>query len=121
MPTTKRRKQRVLKPERIWNRLSRGLSTYCLTNNIATRRILESYTARVYLIKRYKSTEDPQLARDVDGFRQSLLKTSAEARMKQPNFDDPYLKHHTQYCASVCPLDELYFDILRWRDEAFPS
>ena len=46
--------------------------------------------------------------------------TTAAARMANPCFDNPQIPHHTQYCESVCPLDELYFDALRWRDEAFP-
>jgi hypothetical protein len=86
----------------------------------ATRRILESYTARVYLIKKYSSTDDPQLAKDVENFKRGLRETKSTARLQRPNFDDPALENHTQYCASVCPLDELYFDVLRWRDEAFP-
>jgi len=87
----------------------------------ATRRILESYTARVYLIKKYVSTDDPHLAKDVDTFRHGLRETRSSTRLENPSFDDLALKNHTQYCASVCPLDELYFDILRWRDEAFPT
>ena len=86
----------------------------------AARRILESYTARVYICKKYESTEDPQLAKDVEQFRKALPKITAAARMANPCFDNPQLPHHTQYCESVCPLDELYFDALRWRDEAFP-
>ncbi|MBM4048235.1 MAG: hypothetical protein FJ279_24290, partial [Planctomycetes bacterium] len=87
----------------------------------ATRRILESYTARVYLIKKYDSTEDPRLTQDVERFRQGMAEKRSAARLDRPDFDDPALPNHTQYCSSVCPLDELYFDILRWRDEAIPN
>jgi len=87
----------------------------------ATRRILESYTTRVYLINRYKSPEDPQLVKDVELFRKSRPESTAAGRMAKPCFDDSRIPNHTQYCASVCPLDELYFDILRWRDETFPT
>jgi len=96
------------------------LGTSC-TESKATRRILESYTARVYIIKKYSSIDDPQLVDDVREFQQALQKTTPASRMANPHFDDPKLPHHTQYCASVCPLDELYFDVLRWRDEALPS
>ncbi len=87
----------------------------------ATRRILESYTTRVYLIRKHASTDDPRLAKDVDEFRASLREVRSTSHDRIPSFDDPTMKNHTQYCASVCPLDELYFDILRWRAEAFPS
>jgi len=86
----------------------------------AARRILESYTARVYICKKFGSTEDQQLAKDVEQFRRTFPVTTAAARMANPCFDNPQIPHHTQYCESVCPLDELYFDALRWRDEAFP-
>lgn len=91
------------------------------SESVATRRILESYTTRVYISKKYKSTEDPQLVADVEEFREALPLSTAGGRMAEPCFDDPAIPNHTQYCASVCPLDELYFDILRWRDEAFPA
>jgi len=58
---------------------------------------------------------------DVEEFREALPQSTAGGRMAEPCFDDPAIPNHTQYCASVCPLDELYFDILRWRDEAFPA
>jgi hypothetical protein len=87
----------------------------------AARRILESYTTRVYLCKKYESTEDPQLIKDVENFRHGLRETRSATRLERPSFDDPTIKNHTQYCASVCSLDELCFDILRWRDEAFPA
>ena len=79
----------------------------------ATRRILESYTTRVYVIKKYSSTEGSQLIDDVKRFRQELLKTTSSSRLTNPYFDNPTHLNHTQYCSSVCPLDELYFDIVR--------
>jgi hypothetical protein len=85
----------------------------------AARRILESFTARTYLIKQYRSADNPQLKKDVDQFLTALMNSTRSARRIKPTFDDPSMPHHTQYCASVCPLDELYFDILRWKDEAF--
>ncbi|MEI8313967.1 MAG: BsaWI family type II restriction enzyme [Verrucomicrobiota bacterium] len=90
------------------------------TDSKAARRILESYTTRVYICKKYKSKEDPQLDKDVEQFRKLLPKATSAERTTNPCFDNPQSPNHTQYCASVRPLDELYFDALRWLNEAFP-
>jgi hypothetical protein len=85
----------------------------------AARRILESFTARTYIIKQYKSPENPQLEKDVRRFLKEFNDSTRISRRAMPCFDDPHVPNHTDYCPSVCPLDELYFDALRWRDEAF--
>ncbi len=85
----------------------------------AARRILESFTARTYVIKQYKSPENPQLEKDVRRFLEGLRDSTRRSRQSTPCFDDLGAPNHTEYCPSVCPLDELYFDALRWRDEAF--
>ncbi|MGO9527084.1 MAG: BsaWI family type II restriction enzyme [Verrucomicrobiia bacterium] len=89
------------------------------TQSRATRRILESYTTRTYLIKKYESTEDQHLVRDIAAFRNQLTQSTRSLRRDEPCFDNPVKSNHTEYCPGICPLDELYFDILRWRDESF--
>lgn len=89
------------------------------SQSTSARRILESFTARTYLVKQYKSSTNPQLDKDVARFLGSLKDSTRSSRKDKPCFDDPTVPYHTEYCPSVCPLDELYFDILRWRDEAF--
>lgn len=89
------------------------------SQSTSARRILESFTARTYLIKQYKSLTNPPLDKDVARFLAGLKDSTRSGRKDRPCFDDPTVPNHTEYCPSVCPLDELYFDILRWRDEAF--
>lgn len=89
------------------------------SQSTSARRILESFTARTYLIKQYKFPTNPQLDEDVARFLAGLKDSTRSGRKDKPCFDDPTVSNHTEYCPNVCPLDELYFDILRWRDEAF--
>lgn len=77
-----------------------------------TRRLLESFSDRLYLVKRYISQRDPQLDNDVMTKIKNLEKGIAE-----PVFDDASIPYHTQYCHSVRPLDDLINDLRRWKVE----
>jgi BsaWI restriction endonuclease type 2 len=78
------------------------------------RRLLESYTDRLYLCKRYSGIGDPILGRDVDTMLHQL---DRERPTSYPVFDDPSVPHHTQYCHLVRPLDDLINDLRRWKQE----
>lgn len=86
----------------------------------AARRLLESFTDRVYIVKHYPDLDDPCLSQDIERLR--LVQNAAEAQEPPgyPLFDDPGLPRHTQYCSSVRPWDDLITDLRRWREEAFP-
>lgn len=77
-----------------------------------TRRLLESFSDRVYLVKRYRSQNDPKLDKDIGTKMENLKKGVAE-----PVFDDASIPYHTQYCHSVRPLDDLIDDLRRWKVE----
>jgi hypothetical protein len=77
-----------------------------------TRRLLESFADRVYLVKRYNSENDPKLLSDIALKHNTLADDSLT-----PVFDDPTIPRHTKYCNSVRPLDDLFDDLRRWRLE----
>lgn len=78
----------------------------------ATRRLLEAFSDRIYLVKGYDGPDDPRLDADVHTKIEYLRQGRNEIV-----FDDVTLPHHTQYCHSVRPLDDLIDDLLRWRPE----
>lgn len=82
------------------------------SNSTSTRRLLESFVDRIYIIKPYK-LHGNQLQGDIESFNFD--------RPKQPPmnyiFDNPEHPHHSQYCLSVRPFDDLVFDLLRWKDD----
>jgi len=85
---------------------------------------LETFTDRVYTIKRYSGVRDPQLAQDIEAFQEylsSLQDKTSYARSMTTYFDDPDHPNHTEYCQSVRPFDDLVFDIIRWKNERFPE
>ena len=73
----------------------------------ATRRLLESYTDKVYVTKRYEGPQDPRLVADIN--------TKKSRSTEDPVFDDPATPHHTQYCHLVRPLDDLIGDLIYWK------
>ena len=77
-----------------------------------TRRLLESFTDGVYLVKRYTDVNDVKLRRDIETKR-----TQLQSGFKAVVFDDPSIPNHTQYCHSVRPLDDLIDDLRRWKAE----
>ncbi|GEM_PF-1029916 len=83
----------------------------------AARRLLESFTDGVYTIKQYKSHEDKTLETDLETFSTTFKPLSTSHRVTSPIFDNPTMHHHTKYCESVRPFDELIYKILRWKDK----
>lgn len=78
------------------------------SESTATRRLLESFTDRIYLINKYENPLDTELASDI------LRKKD------DPNvvaFHDPSRRRHTEYCHLVRPLDDLISDLRRWKAE----
>jgi hypothetical protein len=80
----------------------------------AARRLLESFTNGVYVIKKYESHESKVLASDVQSFALRGLKRGSTAH--KPIFDDPTYPRHTRYCETVRPFDSLVFEILKWKE-----
>jgi len=78
----------------------------------AARRLLESFIDRIYIIKPYKESGD-ELKNDIQKFSTIFLKQKKNAIC----FDNPNYKHHTKYCVSVRPFDDLIYDLLRWQEE----
>lgn len=88
------------------------LGKSCEESTVA-RRILESFSDRVYLVKRYKSENDANLDRDIatkhDNFRRNISDSIV--------FDDASIPNHTKYCHSVRPIDDLINDLRHWQIE----
>lgn len=83
------------------------------TNPTAARRLLESFTDGIYIIKPYQSDSDPALESDLSEFKST-------SRDKTPNtykplFDSPEIKGHTKYCESVRPFDDIADEIRMWQ------
>jgi hypothetical protein len=77
-----------------------------------TRRILESFSDRVYLVKKYASEDDPNLEKDIATKKANLAKSDSSIV-----FDNTNTPFHTQYCHSVRPLDDLLDDLRHWKIE----
>jgi len=94
--------------------ISRGkpseLGVSC-THPSAARRLLEGFTDGIYLVKRYYSLDDPTLLKDIKSKQDCSVLGDATVC-----FDDPETEHHTKYCRSVRPLDDLVADLRVWRD-----
>ncbi len=82
-------------------------------DSTSTRRLLESFVDRIYLIKPYQ-LEDNELNADIKRFR-----TQFGNRNQNYIFDNPNYEHHTEYCLSVRPFDDLIDDLIRWRDDLY--
>ena len=87
------------------------LGTSC-TRSTETRRLLESFSDGIYLVKRYKNINDPKLRADID-----LKRSQLHSGIKDIVFDDPDIPNHTRYCHSVRPLDDLIDDLCHWKAE----
>ncbi len=79
----------------------------------AARRLLESFSDRVYLVKRYKNEKDIKLEKDINTKQDNLTKGMIGPIV----FDDPNIPHHTHYCHSVRPIDDLINDLRHWKVE----
>jgi len=77
-----------------------------------TRRLLESFADRVYLVKRYVDADNKNLIDDIQTKRKNV-----KAGNKAIIFDDPNIPNHTKYCHSVRPIDDLIDDLCRWKAE----
>lgn len=87
------------------------LGRSCVESTV-TRRLLEAFSDRVYLVKRYQNENDPRLMLDIATKQDSLA-----SGVNQILFDDPDIPHHTQYCHSVRPIDALIDELRRWKVE----
>jgi hypothetical protein len=87
------------------------LGKSCETSTV-TRRLLESFADRVYLVSRYNNENAPDLLASIKLKHELLDKND-----NTPVFDDLKIKNHTKYCHSVRPIDDLFDDLRRWRVE----
>lgn len=82
-------------------------------NSTAARRLLESFTDGIYIIKPYTSDTDLTLDNDLRHFSETFVPDVP--RTNNPIFDSPQVSGHTRYCESVRPFDDLVQEILSWR------
>lgn len=82
-------------------------------NPTAARRLLESFTDGIYIVKPYASDIDHLLENDLNEFSKTFQ--PAVSRAAGPIFDTPQIRGHTQYCESIRPFDDLVQEILSWR------
>ena len=82
------------------------------TQSTRARRLLESFSDGVYLVKQYNGVNDSSLCRDIETKRSQL-----EAGIRRIVFDDPNIPNHTKYCQSVRPIDDLIVHLRRWKEE----
>jgi hypothetical protein len=87
------------------------LGRSCEESTVA-RRILESFSDRIYLVKRYRNENDPDLDKDIAIKAENLQKGNTSVV-----FDDVNIPYHTKYCHSVRPLDDLLEDLRHWKIE----
>lgn len=88
------------------------LGTSC-DSATATRRLLEAFSDRIYLVNRYRNEGDPRLTSAIETKRLLIR----EGRSDEIIFDSIDTPRHTQYCHSVRPLDDLIEDLKHWRRE----
>lgn len=87
----------------------------------STRRLLESFTDGIYLLKVYDGVADPILDKDINEFYNYYKKLgdkTSYARERTNFFDNPAYEYHTEYCESVKPFDDLIFEIIRWKKKS---
>lgn len=72
------------------------------------RRLLETFTDGVYLVRRYPTTSSPDLLRDIDAFETRGKNTTP------PVYHAEGLEGHTRYCSRVRPLDDLVKHLQEW-------
>ena len=82
------------------------------TQSTRARRLLESFSDGVYLVKQYNGVNDSSLCRDIETKRSQL-----EAGIRRIVFDDPNIPNHTKHCQSVRPIDDLIVHLRRWKEE----
>ena len=84
-----------------------------------TRRLLECFLDRTYIIKKYDKSTDYGIVADIDRFYRVFEKAEATAYRGNESriFDDYERKPHAEYCKNVRPFDDLLFDIMNWKFE----
>lgn len=80
------------------------------------RRLLESYTDRLYICKHYSGVGDGQLGEDIERKLHTMDRDRWRAETG-PCFDNRDGPRHTEYCHLVRPIDELIDDLTRWKAE----
>jgi hypothetical protein len=83
-----------------------------------TRRLLECFLDRVYILKKYDKVTDG-IVKDIDTFYHVFEKAEAQGYrgINSGTFDDYDRKPHAEYCNMVRPFDDLLFDIMKWKFE----
>ena len=97
------------------------LGESCERSRVA-RRLLESFTDKIYLLKMYDGPDDERISQDIRRFRfafpNELPLYPPDIVTTTPFFDAPTVPGHTRYCRAVRPFDDLIYDLVRWRKEA---
>lgn len=102
-------------------RLKRSELGKSCKKNTSTRRLLESFTDGIYLIKTYKGIDDLTLNNDLEMFSEyynELSDKTSYARKRTNYFDNPEYEYHTKYCEGVRPFDDLIFEMIRWKEKS---
>lgn len=88
------------------------------TEGNRTRRLLESFLDRIYIIKKY-GVEGNDIVKDMNSFHSVFEKAEASGYrgIDSKIFDDYKRKPHAEYCNAVRPFDDLLFDIMKWKFE----
>jgi hypothetical protein len=81
-------------------------------NATAARRLLESYTDRIYIMTKYAGTDDEKLSVDIDRKLRNYRCGKSDII-----FDDSARANHTDYCHLVRPFDDLIEDLIRWKQD----
>lgn len=82
------------------------------------RQLLESFTDRIYIIKKYEKVSNGMI-KDIDSFYPVFEKAESQnfRNIDSRIFDDYERKPHAEYCKLVRPFDDLLFDIMNWKFE----
>lgn len=81
-----------------------------------TRRLLESYMASIYLVKRYENRKT-DLIDDIGKFYEVFQRSKQAGFTRQGStiFDEG--RKSGRYCRQVRPFDDLLFDLMKWKFE----
>lgn len=75
---------------------------------------------RTYIIKKYDLPAN-DIVKDMDKFYSVFEKAEKTGYkgIESMIFDEPPGPRYTEYCNSVRPFDDLFFDIMQWKFERF--
>lgn len=87
-------------------------------NGNKTRRLLECFCDKTYIIKKYDKTHNG-LLKDITAFYSIFEMIEAQGYRVSTSrvFDDYNSKPHAEYCRNVRPFDDLLIDIMNWKFE----